>query len=151
SETLRQIDPLTLQSANEKIFLAGDVVSGPTSVIEAMAKGRRAVESAHRFLKGEHLRYGRAYPGPFEMDFEIDTDRGVSRPRSKVEEHRCQGKGDFQELEKPFTRDIARREAERCYACGQPFGKFRTCWFCLPCEVACPHEALYVNIPYLLR
>ncbi len=151
SEILGQIDPLTLQAANEKIFLAGDVVSGPSSVIEAMAKGRRAAESAHRFLIGEHLRYGRAYPGPFEMDFKIDTDRGVARPRAKVEEHRCQGKGDYKELEKPFTPDIARREAERCYSCGQPFGKFRTCWFCLPCEVACPHEALYVNIPYLLR
>ena len=151
SEDITRTDALTLQTADEMIFLAGDVTGGSASVIEAMAKGRRAAESVKRFLSGEHLHYGRAYPGPFEMDFEIDTDRGVSRPRAEVEEHRCQGKGDFQELEKPFTQDIARREAERCYSCGQPFGKYRTCWFCLPCEVACPHEALYVQIPYLLR
>jgi formate dehydrogenase major subunit len=36
-------------------------------------------------------------------------------------------------------------------SCGQPFGKYRTCWFCLPCEVDCPHEALWVEVPYLLR
>ena len=45
----------------------------------------------------------------------------------------------------------ARAEAGRCYSCGAPFGKFRTCWFCLPCEVECPQEALWVDIPYLLR
>jgi formate dehydrogenase major subunit len=41
-------------------------------------------------------------------------------------------------------------EAERCLDCGVPFG-IRTCWFCLPCEIECPEEALYVEIPYLLR
>jgi NADPH-dependent glutamate synthase beta subunit-like oxidoreductase len=51
----------------------------------------------------------------------------------------------------PFTEESARREAERCYSCGEPFGKYRTCWFCLPCEVECPHDALWVEIPYLLR
>jgi hypothetical protein len=33
--------------------------------------------------------------------------------------------------------------------CGMPFG-IRTCWFCLPCEIECPEEALYVEIPYRL-
>jgi hypothetical protein len=23
----------------------------------------------------------------------------------------------------------------------------RTCWFCLPCEIECPEEALYVEVP----
>jgi NADPH-dependent glutamate synthase beta subunit-like oxidoreductase len=32
-----QIDPLTLQSPDEMIFLAGDLVGGPSSVVEAMA------------------------------------------------------------------------------------------------------------------
>jgi NADPH-dependent glutamate synthase beta subunit-like oxidoreductase len=53
---IAQIDPLTLQTADEMIFLAGDVVGGPSSVVEAMASGRRAAESVDRLLKGEHLR-----------------------------------------------------------------------------------------------
>ena len=148
---IARIDPLTLQTADEVIFLAGDVVGGPSSVVEAMAGGRRAAESAHRLLMGEHLRYGRAYAGPVETEFEIDTNRGTQRKRAKIQERLCRGKGDFAELEKPFDRQTARKEAERCHSCGQPFGKFRTCWFCLPCEVECPHEAIYVEIPYLLR
>jgi len=148
---MSQIDPLTLQTSDEMIFLAGDVFGGPSSVVEAMAGGRRAAESAHRLLKGEHLRYGRSYPGPVETDFEIDTRRGTKSKRVKTQEHRCLGKGDYAEIEKPFDKQAARTEAKRCYSCGQPFGKFRTCWFCLPCEVECPHEAIYVEIPYLLR
>ena len=45
----------------------------------------------------------------------------------------------------------ARTEASRCLSCGGPTGHYRNCWFCLPCEVECPEQALYVNIPYLLR
>jgi NADPH-dependent glutamate synthase beta subunit-like oxidoreductase len=150
-EKIREIDQLTLQTADEMIFMAGDVVTGPSSVIGAMAKGRCAAESAHRFLSGEHLSYGRAYPGPIETDYEIDTSRGNGIGRCAVPEKRYQGKGDFQELEMSLDKETARKEAGRCYSCGQPFGKFRTCWFCLPCEVECPNDALYVEIPYLLR
>jgi NADPH-dependent glutamate synthase beta subunit-like oxidoreductase len=146
-----QIDPLTLQAPDETIFLAGDVLDGTSSVVEAMAKGRRAAESADRFLKGEHLRYGREYAGPVETDFEIDTGKGVPIERAKIPERLFQGKGDFRELEQGFSRDTARQEAGRCSSCGEPFGKYRTCWFCLPCEVECPHEALWVEVPYLLR
>lgn len=48
-------------------------------------------------------------------------------------------------------KETARKEAVRCYSCGEPFGKYRHCRFCLPCEVDCPHEALWVEAPYLLR
>lgn len=65
---------------------------------------------------------------------------------------RCvRGQGDFEEMEGTFSPEQARLEAERCYSCGGPEGRYRTCWFCLPCEVVCPEEALWVEIPYLLR
>jgi len=151
SEGVFTADELTLQSPDEKIFLAGDAVSGPSSVVEAMAKGRRAAESVHRYLTGEHLRYGRQYPGPVETEFDIDMDRGSQDRRMEMPVRRCSGQSDFQEIEQGIDEASARKEAERCYSCGQPFGKYRTCWFCLPCEVDCPHEALWVEVPYLLR
>jgi NADPH-dependent glutamate synthase beta subunit-like oxidoreductase len=147
----RQIDPLTLQSPDEMIFLAGDVVGGPSSVVEAMAQGRRAAESVDRFFKGEPLRYGRDYAGPVETDFQIDTSRAANLKRAEIPARPFQGEGDFGELEPCLDMESARKEASRCYSCGQPFGKYRTCWFCLPCEVECPHDALWVEIPYLLR
>lgn len=146
-----QIDPLTLQTPDEMIFMAGDVITGPSTIIDAMAKGRCAAESAHRYVKGEHLKYGRAYEGPIETDFEINTLHGSESKRNNLPIHKCQGKGDFKQLESAYDSDSARKEAQRCYSCGDPFGKFRTCWFCLPCEVECPNDALYVEIPYLMR
>jgi NADPH-dependent glutamate synthase beta subunit-like oxidoreductase len=150
-EKIAQIDPLTLQTEDEMVFMAGDVVTGPSTVIDAMAKGRRAAESAHRLVTGEHMAYGRAYEGPIETEFPIDSTRGNGEKRNLPGAHKCTGKGDFTELDGSFDAATARKEANRCYSCGDPFGKFRTCWFCLPCEVECPNEAIYVEIPYLMR
>jgi NADPH-dependent glutamate synthase beta subunit-like oxidoreductase len=146
-----QSDPLTLQTADEKIFAAGDLISGPSSVVDAMAAGRRAAESVDRLLRGEHLAYGRAYPGPVETEFTIDTSRGAASDRIDPPVRAFTGLGDFKEIEGCLSDDAARTEASRCYSCGKPFGKYRTCWFCLPCEVECPHQALWVEVPYLLK
>lgn len=145
------VDPLTLQTSDPMVFMAGDVLSGASSVIEAMAKGRQAAESAHRYLSAEHLRHGRAYAGPFETGFEINTDHGNGAERARIPHAALSGVGDFDEIEQCFDQATARKEAGRCYNCGVPFGKYRTCWFCLPCEVECPHTAMWVEIPYLLR
>lgn len=144
-------DPLTLQSEDPKVFWAGDAVAGPSTIIEAMASGRRAAESVHRLLSGRHLSYGRSYAGPFETDFEIDTSRGSDAPRVTAPLRLYAGKETFAEVEQAISPEAARTEAGRCYGCGIPFGKYRTCWFCLPCEVECPEDALWVEIPYLLR
>lgn len=74
-------DTVTLQTARPKIFLAGDCHSGPTSVIRAMASGRQAAVSVDRLLRGEHLRFNRAYAGPVVTDFEIATEGAVTRDR----------------------------------------------------------------------
>ena len=143
-------DPLTLQCA-PSCFVAGDLLTGPSSVIAAMAGGREAAESAHRLLSGQPLAFGRAYEGPNERDFPVDTSRGKRLPRADGSMHVCTGAGDYTVIESCLSEAQARSEASRCYSCGGPFGKYRTCWFCLPCEVECPEQAIYVEIPYLLR
>ncbi|MBW2146245.1 MAG: FAD-dependent oxidoreductase [Deltaproteobacteria bacterium] len=145
------VDPVTLETAENGLFAAGDAVSGPSSVVEAMAQGREAAISVHRMLSGEPLRYGRAYEGPYIRDFPIDVSGAIQRERVAIPTVGRGTQGDFRELEASLDDDAARREAERCYSCGVPVGHYRTCWFCLPCEVVCPTEALYVEVPYLLR
>ena len=144
-------DALTLQTRDEKVFVSGDLLSGPSSAVEAMARGRDAAESVDRFLNGEHLKYGRTYLGPTTTEFEVEIRADLAKDRT-VTPLRCyEGKGDFREIERGFTSEEARREARRCNSCGKPVGYYRTCWFCLPCEVECPEEALRVEVPYLLR
>ncbi|MGE9985062.1 FAD-dependent oxidoreductase [Desulfovibrio sp. SGI.169] len=150
-EDLASVDSLTKQWGSRKLFVAGDFLTGPGSVIGAMASGRAAAESAHRLVNGQHLRYGRNYPGPVETDFRVNTDRGADVPRQESPNHVCEGKGDYAVVEGSLKPEQARMEAGRCRSCGSVYGKYRSCCFCLPCEVECPEQALRVEIPYLLR
>jgi len=150
-ENADSCDPMTLQSDEPSVFWAGDAVGGSSTIVEAMASGRQAAISVDRYLKGEHLKYNRAYAGPFVTEFDIDTRRGSQAKRVVPGIDIFKAPGDFKEIEQPYHEAQARMEAQRCYSCGNPFGRYRTCWFCLPCEVECPEEALWVEVPYLLR
>ncbi|MFC2048035.1 NADH-quinone oxidoreductase subunit NuoF [Chloroflexota bacterium] len=48
-----QVDPETLVTPREGVYAGGDVVSGPASVIEAIAAGRQAAISIDKYLGGE--------------------------------------------------------------------------------------------------
>ncbi len=54
-----QADPVTLQTNLEWVFAGGDAYHGPKSVVEAVASGKEAAESIHRFINGLDLREGR--------------------------------------------------------------------------------------------
>jgi NADPH-dependent glutamate synthase beta subunit-like oxidoreductase len=142
--------PLTLQTPRAKIFAAGDFLRGPKTLVEAMGQGKEAALSIQRFLQGEDLEYGRVNPTPFELQFEPDLSRAKSRPRAAMPAIPLTRRKSFTEVARGYSKEEAVAEAERCLDCGVPFG-IRTCWFCLPCEIECPEEALYVEIPYLLR
>ncbi|MCJ7561117.1 FAD-dependent oxidoreductase, partial [Candidatus Bathyarchaeota archaeon] len=48
-----EVNPFTLETSMSRIFAGGDVVSGPATVIEAIAAGMRAAVSIDCYLKGE--------------------------------------------------------------------------------------------------
>ena len=52
-------DPLTLATSIKGVFAGGDIVTGPATVIQALAAGRKAAKSIDKFLKGEPLDAGR--------------------------------------------------------------------------------------------
>lgn len=145
-------DPVTRQTNIQKVFAGGDAVTGPRSVVDAMADGKAAAESIHRFLRGDSLLHGRNYlNGPYVTDFRVDLSRAMPQPGMNPPRNKGAGPGNFLELEAGMTEDQARREADRCLACGLPEGYYRSCWYCMPCEIVCPEDALTVEIPYLLR
>jgi NADPH-dependent glutamate synthase beta subunit-like oxidoreductase len=142
--------PLTLQTLKPKIFCAGDFLRGPKTLVDAMAQGKEAALSIQRLLQGEDLEYGRINPTIYELQFEPDLSRAKTRQRVSMPVFPVPQRSGFEEVAKGYSKEEAMAEAERCLDCGVPFG-IRTCWFCLPCEIECPEEALYVEIPYLLR
>ncbi|MHA1760646.1 MAG: FAD-dependent oxidoreductase, partial [Candidatus Heimdallarchaeota archaeon] len=145
------IDAMTLQSnAHPHIFCCGEFYYSPESVIEAIASGKWAGESAHRYLRGEDMYVGRPEEALTHSDIykgrvrigEVITDIPVERankvkriplPKEPVEArlNSC-----YLEVIKPYSEEDAMREASRCLHCAN-------CGVCKECVRAC--EALAIN------
>ncbi len=148
------VDPVTLQSAiDPNVFFSGDALTGPRSVVEALAQGREAALSIHRFVNGESLYWGRDYfvENGHLLYTEPDLSRAQGKGRGGYERLPIKERTLTGEVESSFTTEAALHEAERCLSCGRAAEVNQTCWFCLPCEIECPEEALKVCIPYLVR
>lgn len=130
------VDPLTLQTSVPGIFAGGDVVSGPRSMVDAVADGRRAAVSIDRYLRGEDLRAGRtiARPIPVEVDIRKVKIPPGKRRRIPVLPIKQRVKN-FEEVETGYTTFMALREAKRCLNCGG-------CSECMECVRTCELEAV---------
>ncbi len=112
------------------IYAAGDIVTGPSSVVEAMASGRAAAHSVHRHLSGEDVLRART-SRPEDIDFpEIPADLpSLARPRMP-ERQPATRKDNFSEVALGLSEAQVIFEAERCLQCG-------ICSECLLCVEAC--------------
>ncbi len=142
-------DTVTFQTNRSKVFAAGDILR-PRTLVEAMAQGKEAALSIERLFNGEDLHYGRSGGKPIELEFEPDWSRARPGARHEMPSLPAADRKGFDEVASGYSGEEAVAEAKRCLNCGIPVGQ-RTCWFCLPCEIECPEEALYLEIPYLLR
>jgi len=108
----------TLATSKEGVFAGGDVVTGPATVVEAIALGKKAAISISRYLRGEPLErpteVKRKYFGIDELaEVEPSQERRVKMPCLPLEERK---KG-FQEIDLGFGQEEALREARRCLRC----------------------------------
>ena len=65
-------DPVTCATGLEGVFAGGDAVSGPATVVHAMAMGRRAAESADRYLAGREVAADREPALPPALLWQLD-------------------------------------------------------------------------------
>jgi len=121
-----KVDPATLLTNRLGVFAAGDVVTGPNTVVEAIAAGKKAAVMIDRFVRNEKLVQPaepclpRVYIEPVTMDAEEaqSTDR-VETPRAPAEWR----KRNFAEVEVSLSIDEATHEACRCLRCDLEFTK----------------------------
>jgi len=128
-----QADPVTLQTNVDGVFAGGDAVYGPKSVVDAVACGKTAAESIHRFINGEDLTAGREEEWLFEKpDISGETNKSRVPVRCLDPEAReC----NFLEVSFGYDEEEAQQEADRCLRCG-------ICSECYQCVEACLAEAV---------
>lgn len=138
-------DSKTLQ-VEADVFAAGDGVTGPSTVVEALASGKRAAVMVDRFLKGEELDQPEAAPEvakPVPQDnnlyIEERQERGAADAAIRV--------GNFEETIQPFSRAQAFREAERCLTCGSrsTIAYVDDCQVCRLCAHYCPADCIEIS------
>jgi NADH-quinone oxidoreductase subunit F len=110
------VNPASGQTSEPWIFAGGDAVSGPSSVIEAIAAGEKAAVGIDQFLTGEahaSWRSDRLADTAFDPDADpVETGRA---PLSliPVSKRRL----NFDEVESTWSRTVALAESKRCLRC----------------------------------
>ena len=130
------VDPLTLASDVPGVFAGGDAVTGPATVIEAIAAGKRAAESIVRYLRGEDLAAGRTLGRPDTAGIEYYTPPVVEpEARARMPKLSLAERADFAEINLGFSEREAVAEAGRCLSCA-------VCSECLECVKVCEPRAI---------
>ena len=112
------VDPQSLQTNKPGIFAGGDTVTGPATVIEAMAAGKRAAIMIDRYIRGLDLSIEESKTrSVIELTRETITDIEKTS-RSKMPKLPLMARLDnFKEVELGYDEETAVREAERCLQC----------------------------------
>ncbi len=118
-----EINGRTSQTSEDNIFAGGDCVTGPATVIQAVAAGRRAAEAMDSFLmKGyvqeSHVDYS-CSRGSMEDLPKWDFEHFPRLQRAKMPSIDLQEReGNFKEVELGLSEEETREEAHRCLRCG---------------------------------
>ena len=131
-------DKVTGQTSVPGIFAGGDNASGPASVIDAVAAGKRVAESIERYLKGKDLLGGRFEDSlrPIPQAFLPTLDKLEKKSRPQAAELAPTNRlNNFDEVEKGLTEEQALAEAARCLNCA-------LCSECNRCVETCKQHAI---------
>ncbi len=126
------VDENTLETNIKGVYAGGDVVSGPATIIEAVAAGKKAAEVIDAHIKGIEIKpkqYKVGRPEPEELTGKKKIKR-VEMPKLPLDK-----RAGFEEVELGFDEQKAMQEAERCLNCA-------LCCECLQCEKVCEPDAI---------
>ncbi|MCR5782038.1 MAG: FAD-dependent oxidoreductase [Clostridia bacterium] len=140
-------DKFTYQTAEEDIFVGGDVYTGPKFVIDAIAAGHEAAESLHRFVRPKaHMTIGRskrAYTPLDKDDITFPDYDKAGRQEAGMddsEDHRMS----YKDLHKTLTEEQVKTETARCLSCGASYVDPNKCIGCGLCTTKCQFDAIHL-------
>ncbi len=153
-----QVEEKTLSTSVEGVFAAGDAITGPSSVAEAIGKGRLAAIAMDCYLSGKRIEDIRRIYFDSKGNMKIDEyaiDEKKEKPQQVVgydeilnpdyyekedQVKMCrlspaESLTSFEEVNKGYTEEEAVREASRCFRCGH-------CAECGTCAEICPLDVI---------
>ena len=141
-------DQLTYQTAEPDIFVGGDVYTGPKFTIDAIAAGKEAAVSIHRFVQPHSsLTIGRNRRQFIELDKENikleeydNSSRQIPGVDESIDRHRS-----FRDPKKVFTEEQVKIETARCLGCGASVVDENKCIGCGVCTTKCEFDAIHLH------
>ena len=117
-----EVDQNTLATNIPGIFSGGDFITGPSTVIQAIASGRRAAIAIDKYLQGDIGRIeitDEKSEMPSAAGLALEDEEAKDQPRIKLELEKPEDRiRDFREVEKGYEKfEEAHREARRCLRC----------------------------------
>jgi NADH-quinone oxidoreductase subunit F len=112
------VDPITLATSRQSVFAGGDAVTGPATVIEAMAAGERAAISIHNYLTGKSMTEGPLRQPEKRMEIPRAVETPEEKERVRMPTLTLKRRlGSFQEVNLGYSAKKAMEEAKRCLRC----------------------------------
>lgn len=136
-------DGLTYQTAEKDVFVGGDAFTGPKFAINAIAAGKEAAISLHRFVQpGQSLTFGRDRREYHMLDKDNVVIEGFDNvPRQRIG-HNPEAKNSFKDDRVTFTEEQMKKETERCLGCGAAKVDAYMCVGCGQCTTKCKFDAI---------
>ncbi|MCL0088809.1 FAD-dependent oxidoreductase [Dehalococcoidia bacterium] len=144
-----QVEPGTLATNRPGVFAGGDAVTGPATVVEALAAGRLAASRIDDYLQHRYPLVVKETRESLTGDLLPETVEMVRRigrvePPILASEERSK---DFEPVELVYDWETATNEARRCLRCGtgaEILSQDR-CATCLTCLRICPYHVPYLD------
>ena len=143
-------DAVTFQTAQKDIFVGGDAYTGPKFAIDAIAQGKQAAISIHRFVHpGQSLVIGRdrlTYHAFDKDNVDFDTvKRDYDSASRQVPGKNASKSVSFRDDRLSFTEEQLKAETARCLGCGASFVDPNKCLGCGVCTTRCKFDAIHLK------
>ena len=155
-----EVNPATLATTAPGIYAGGDVSFGPRNAIDAVANGKKAAQSIHAYLSGEHGTTVEVDIHGRDAEIIVQKTSAYRRPwgyektpRVPVPSLPIDRRIGVSQIELGYTEEQARTEASRCLHCwdntifaeaGEETGT--ECILCGGCVDICPESCIELTV-----
>ena len=143
-----EADALTYQTAQPDIFVGGDCYTGPKFAIDAIAAGKEAAISLHRYVHpGQTLTAGRDRRVYRALDKEhvlLET-ASFDKDHRQMPGYNAAKAKTFSDARVTFTEEQVKKECARCLGCGATKVDSYLCIGCGLCTTKCKFDAIHLK------